>query len=392
MDDRLKIGFVSLEDHTDVRAWSGTPYHMLEALKKQNISIEIFNPLKQNFRYPLLPLRIAARLCRRDIEFNRYQIALRSYAKQLKQKMQKHPVDVVFSLSSIPITLLDCPEPIIFYTDAMFHRISKYYGGVWDRLTSSALRRGRQQEEAALQRCTFAVYSSTWVAEGSRELTQPDKVRVVPFGANMAVDHDLETVRGWVEERVNRISSECRLLFIGVDWARKGGDVAVEATRLINEAGINTRLTIVGCQPADEVPAFVDVIGFVSKQSAEGRAQLKELYKNAHFFILPTRAELSAIVYCEASAHGLPIVTFKTGGAEDYVREGINGFCLPSDSKPEGFATYIRDIMKDKNRYSALCLGGFNEYKSRLNWDTTASALVNLCREAMQGQKNQSSG
>jgi glycosyltransferase involved in cell wall biosynthesis len=265
--------------------------------------------------------------------------------------------------------------------------IPGYYGGIWDRLTTGALRRGKLQEEEALDHCTIGVYSSNWAAAGARKLTEPRKIRVVSFGANMAVDHDRNAVEEWVDARLTREPVECRLLLIGVDWRRKGGDAAVETARLLNEMGVNTKLTIVGCQPEGEVPEFVEVLGFISKQTSEGRDRLKELYRKATFFILPTKAESSAIVYCEASAFGVPILTFKTGGAEDYVRNGINGICLPCDSKPESFAESVMELIKDKDCYSALCLRGFSEYKDRLNWDSTAGALVNSCREAIHGRK-----
>jgi glycosyltransferase involved in cell wall biosynthesis len=114
---------------------------------------------------------------------------------------------------------------------------------------------------------------------------------------------------------------------------------------------------------------------------------LEKLYKSATFFILPTRAEAAGVVFCEASAFGVPSLTFKTGGVEDYVRDGINGICLSIDSKPVNFAETIREILKDKDRYSELCHGAFNEYKSRLNWDSMAGALVNLCREAVRNHQ-----
>jgi len=34
MNHRLKIGFVSLEDPSDVKGWSGIPFHLLKALEK----------------------------------------------------------------------------------------------------------------------------------------------------------------------------------------------------------------------------------------------------------------------------------------------------------------------------------------------------------------------
>lgn len=389
MTGKLRLGFVSLEDPSDVKSWSGTPYHLLGALERQDVSIEVFGPLKRDFRYLLLPFKIAARLAGKEVEFDRFPMALRSYARQLQKKMHKHPVDVILSTSSIPIAMLECSAPIIFVTDAIFHMMAGYYGGRWNRLTSGSVRRGEWQEEATLERSTIGVYSSNWAAEGARKLTRPDKIRTVPFGANMSVNHDMRTVQKWALERLDRKPSECRLLFIGVDWVRKGGAVAVETARLLNEKGVRTTLTVVGCQPHEEVPECVEVIGFLDKQSPEGRKQLEELYRNATFFLLPTRAEASAIVYCEASAFGVPSLTLQTGGVGDYVRDGVNGVCLPYNSKPESFSESVISIIKDRDRYSALCLGAFNEYENRLNWDSTASLLVNLCREALQGQKAQ---
>jgi glycosyltransferase involved in cell wall biosynthesis len=386
MNHKLKIGFVSVEDAGDVKSWSGTPYHLLNALKKQDVSIEVFSPLSRGFRYALAPFKIAARLVKKEIWVDRYPLALRSYARQLRKRMRQNPVDVILSTSTIPITLLECAVPIVFYTDAIFHMMPGYYGSIWDRLTPGAIRLSMWQEETALERCTIGVYSSNWAAEGARKYTLPEKIRVVPFGANMRVDHDRGAVQQWASERMSRLPTECRLLFIGVDWARKGGAIAVDTARLLNEMGVQTRLTIVGCQPDEEVPQYVEVLGFVNKQSSDGRKQLEELYRHATFFILPTRAEAAGIVFCEASAFGVPTITFKTGGVEDYVREGVNGVCLPLDSKPEVFARCVKEILADKDRYSALCLSAFNEYKTRLNWDCAAYALVNLCREAVRGQ------
>ena len=39
----------------------------------------------------------------------------------------------------------------------------------------------------------------------------------------------------------------CRLLFLGVDWHRKGGDIALAVAELLNQKGIRTELDIVGC-------------------------------------------------------------------------------------------------------------------------------------------------
>src|ERR1039458_142600 len=230
----------------------------------------------------LAPMKITARLLKKDVIFDHYQVALRSYANQLKQQMKRNPVDVILSIGTPAFTLLECDEPIVFYADAVFHMMPGYYSGIWDKLTGSAIRRGIWQEERALERCTIGAYSSSWAAKGAQEHTRPDKIRVVHFGASMPVYHDMETVQKWVSERLDRQPSECRLLFVGVDWVRKGGAIAVETARLLNEMGVRTVLTIVGCQPDEEVPDYVDVLGYLNKRSPEGRESLEEQIGRAH--------------------------------------------------------------------------------------------------------------
>ena len=194
MNRKLRVGFVCIEDVNDVKSWSGTPFHLMDALKKQDLSIEVFSPLKVDFRYALLPFKIGARVLKRDVEFYRFPLALRSFASQLKKRMQQTPVDVILSTGTVPITMLECPQPIVFYADAVFHMMPGYYGTMWDRLTSGSIRRGKWQEEAALERCSFGAYASNWAAEGARKLTAPAKIRVVPLGASIPVDHDLGAV------------------------------------------------------------------------------------------------------------------------------------------------------------------------------------------------------
>lgn len=380
--NKLKIGFVSQQDAKNITSWSGIPYHILDALGRQDVNIEVFSPLRRDFRYALAPFKIGARLLKKDVDFDRFPYALRSYAGQLRERMQRAPVDVLLSIGTETFTLLECVEPIVFYTDAVFHTMPGYYGSQWDRLTSGAIKRGVWQEERALQRCTIGAYSSEWAANAARKYTQPNKIRVVPFGANIPVDHDRETLQMWIAERLKRMPNECRLLFIGVDWVRKGAAIAVETARLLNESGVPTKLTIVGCQPDEKLPEYVDVLGFINKGSVEGVEQLKALYRNATLFILPTQAEAAGVVFCEASAYGVPAIAFNTGGVGTYVRDKLNGICLPLGSGPEIFAGRIRETMTDREGYSALCLQAFEEYKTRLNWDSTAAALVELCREA----------
>lgn len=120
--------------------------------------------------------------------------------------------------------------------------------------------------------------------------------------------------------------SVCRLLFLGVDWTRKGGELAFEIAGELNRQGLKTELTVVGCTPqlSMPMPPFVRVIGYVSKASREGADLINQQLATSHFVILPSRAEAAAVVVAEASSYGLPSITSDVGGLPTLVRDEIH--------------------------------------------------------------------
>ncbi|MGN6530520.1 MAG: glycosyltransferase, partial [Ginsengibacter sp.] len=86
--------------------------------------------------------------------------------------------------------------------------------------------------------------------------------------------------------------------------------------KYLNEKYVKTELTIVGCSPPERVslPDFVHVHGFIDKSKKEGKNLINKLYSENHFFILPTIAECTPVVFSEANSFGLPVITTNTGG------------------------------------------------------------------------------
>ncbi|HEY0796070.1 MAG TPA: glycosyltransferase family 4 protein [Acidisarcina sp.] len=387
MEQELRIGFVSIQDATDVGQWSGIPAHVLSSLRQLPVHLELYSPLNQRKKYLLTPIKLLSKVRKSSISLDHYPLMLNSYASQISAYLEKRPVDVILATSSIPVTAVACAQPIVFWTDAVFHGMFDYYDGAFASMPASAVARGKHQEEASLANCTFAVYSSEWAASNARKLTDPRKVQVIPFGASFSIEQTRSDVEQWARQRRELRPGSCELLFIGVNWERKGGAIAVETARILNESGVPTRLTVVGCEPPQPLPDYVRSLGFISKGSMEGQSLLKTLLREADFFILPTIAEAAGVVFCEASAFGLPALSYATGGVPDYVRTGINGFCLPAGTPASGFAEAIRGVLHDSKGYEALCLSAFSEYQGRLNWETSAQSLVALCRRAIEEKR-----
>ncbi len=376
----MRLAFVSIDDPEDVHQWSGTPHFVLNELRRQGIDVEVIGPLKRPFKYLFAPYQILARLIGKRVQIDRHEIALLSFARQIKSLIAGKSFDAIFTLSSIPIARLDTGLPIVFWTDAVFEGLVDYYPGPWVNPLASERANGHRQEQAGIQRSSYAIYASDWAREMAltHYQTMPERIEVIEFGANLPIEHDIAEVEAMVAARRNK---ECILLFIGIDWVRKGGSIAFETAKLLNSRGIKTTLKVVGC----EAPAapFVEQLGFIDKSTPEGRDQFRELLRTSSFLIFPTRAEAAGIVSCEASAYALPVITTQTGGVTNYVKNDENGFCLPLEAKPDEYADLIERLVMNETAYHDLSLRSFARYRTLLNWNVAITRLVQFLKKAV---------
>ena len=117
-----------------------------------------------------------------------------------------------------------------------------------------------------------------------------------------------------------------RILFVGGDFLRKGGDLLLTAfrQRLVGKAELHL-VTGAGIEPEEGV--------FVHRGLTSNSEGLLELYRTADIFALPTRADCLAVVLGEAMAASLPIVTTHVGAMAEAITDGENGFALDVDDE-----------------------------------------------------------
>jgi glycosyltransferase involved in cell wall biosynthesis len=374
----LRLAFVDIGNPEEVTTWSGTPFSILQEIRRQGVEVEVIAPLARPFKYLFAPQKLFAKLAGRNIQVNRRPLALQSFAAQIEKRIERGRFDAIFSTSSIPVTRISAGIPVLFWVDAVTEAMVNYYAGAFANIDSRELRIAHAQEQAALDRASFAVYSSEWAANVVKQnyVISDDRLKVIEYGANLPISHDLDQISAFNEQR---LKSKCVLLFIGVDWDRKGGPLAFEATRLLNERGIEAILKVVGSK-APEAP-FVENLGFINKNTHEGEERIKYLLATSTFLLLPTRAEAAGIVFCEASAFGLPTVSTRTGGVENYVIDSQSGYCLPLEASASDYADAIYRTLKNPKTYSQLSMGAFQKYQQTLNWSVGVSAMLKLVEQ-----------
>lgn len=375
-----RIAFVTEHDARDVHAWSGSVHAMATHLVQAGARLEFVDRVRSPLRHLLRVKQFAyRRLLARGYLPGRDRLVARDLARRARRALRSIGHDVVLSPGTIPVAHLTGGKPVVIWTDATFDGLVGFYDE-FSNLPRETLRAGHALEQSALDNCALAIYTSQWAADTALRHYRIDegKIAVVPFGANVGAGRSAEQVRGFM---VRREAWACRLLFVGVDWQRKGGDVALAVTARLREAGVAAELHVVGCTPPGAVPAHVIVHGFVSKRSADGRARLAALYANSHFLILPTRADCVPVVFAEASSYGLPSLATRVGGVTSAIREGVNGYTFDTVADSSAYAERIRQVIAEPATYRQLCLSSFAEYADRLNWGASARCVLSLINE-----------
>jgi glycosyltransferase involved in cell wall biosynthesis len=390
----MNLAYVTTYDASKLSGsneWSGTGYYIAQALKNQSIPLDYIGPLQE----PLVMAGIAKtkRLYHKLVDRKNYQldahpIRLKAYADRVSQQLDllPTPADVVFSATINPISYLECSQPIVFWADATFANIKDFYP-LYSNLSESVIRDWHQMESLALQKAQLAIYSSDWAARSAIEDygADPAKVKVIPFGSNVDSPFTYETIADVI---ASRPSDCCKLLFLGVDWLRKGGNVAMEIAERLNQAGLKTELTIVGCQPPSDtpIPDFVKPLGFISKATPAGQERITQLLMESHFLILPTLADCTPIVFCEANSLGVPCLSTTVGGVPTMIRNDVNGRLFAPDGQISDYCDYITDLFANYPAYQNLALSAFDEYQSRLNWGTIGRQVKTLLENIITAQ------
>lgn len=383
----MKLAYVTTYDSTrltGVDEWSGTGYYIAQALKSQSIDLNYVGPLKDPDCFKAirkLKRHYFELLHRKRYEKNADPQTLKNYARQIEQKLSPQQDDIVFSATVEPIAYLESDRPIVFWADATFASIADFYPQ-YSNLHPEVVRDWHQMEKLALSKSQLAIYSSDWAAKSAIEFYQadPDKVKVVPFGANISHELNFEQVEAAIAARPSDV---CKLLFIGVEWYRKGGDLAFAVARQLNQEGLTTELTVVGCQPEIEepVPDYVKPLGFISKSTPEGKKRLNELILQSHFLILPTLADCTPLVFPEANSLGVPCISTDIGGIPSIITNGENGKLFTLDSDIADYCDYIQNLFSNYSQYQKLAHSSFAAYETRLNWRVAGKKVRSLLAE-----------
>lgn len=191
-----------------------------------------------------------------------------------------------------------------------------------------------------------------WYAEKQRQVCRVTDWAIAP---SQHVIDDLTANFGFPRERcfvvpyavheswleTQNEPAQGRVLFVGLAGMGKGIHYAGMAQQLLNNPRIEFRIVGWASERARKYRLCqgLNFVGFVP------RSEVREEFRRADIFILPSLFEGSAEVTYEALASGLPVITTPATGS--VVRDGVEGFIIP-ERDPNALAERIRQLMEDR--------------------------------------------
>jgi len=375
----MKIAYLSISDPLNKKFWEGSVYYIAKALQANGHEVELLGPVKPPKILDKF-LRAIAKLNR--IIFRREYLAktnllLSWYAsRQFAKKLKGKDYDCI-CVPSEPSSaaFLKTDTPVIYITDTTFKLITNYYNE-FRKIPFLSKIEGNILERKLLKKSKSIIYSSIWAAESAvHDYSVPtEKILITPMGANIDVIPDKNCIFKKTENK------ELTLLFYGEDWHRKGGDIAVETLKFLKIShGLKSRLIICGCKPpAQSEASNMEVYPFLNRNKKEDVDKLADLFSEAHFLFVPTRADCSLLSAAEANAYGVPAITTETGGVPEVVKDGINGYCLPYSASGNTYAALISELFIDESRYRELISLSRQHFEKNLNWNKWAEGFNEL--------------
>ena len=368
----MKIGYLTKQNPEDKRAYSGIHFYMYKTLQQQFEDVVPIGPVDTPFKYIPKATGKIRRLISGKIYKYQYNAALcKRMAGIIDKRIKETKPDAVLASLMTPETAwLKTGTPIYLTSDATFPRLHELYSS-HSNLHPKSIREAKELEARAFSKANTLIFPLKWIADSAmNDYGVPsNKIEVIPYGANHDVSVAPADVDEWIEQRST--SMPLKLLFVGVRWEEKGGPFAVSVLNELLQLGVDAELWVVGCRPEIKTHLKSDAIkimGFLDKNRSREMDELFRLYKEASFFMMPTRAECVGMSFIEAASFGLPAIGSRTGGVPEAVHHKKTGFIIEDHHSPQDVASWILEVSNDKIGYERLSKSAFNHYSRNMNW------------------------
>lgn len=254
--------------------------------------------------------------------------------QQTRRGLRENSAEVNFFFTQVPALLagsLRYRSPYVLCTDVtpiQYDKMAVHYDHQPDKPGLLGTYKHRQNKKV-FHRAARILTWSNWARQSFIEDYDvcESSVEVVPVGVDLNLWHPISDSESQ--------DSTIRILFVGGEFQRKGGDLLLQAFQNLPSGAAKLSLvTRTKIAPQEGVTVYENM--------QPNSPELIALFQSCDVLVLPTQADTFGIVAVEASAAGLPVLMTDVGGVRDIVVDGETGFLLPPDDV---------DVLTERLRY-----------------------------------------
>ncbi len=227
--------------------------------------------------------------------------------------------------------------------------------------------------EARLLRAAKKLFpTSNWVADSLVRDCGVDTARIQIFPPS--------TIVPAVCSSITKRSGKPRVIFIGNDFLRKGGDRVVKWVN--GPLADICELHIVSKDRAAPTTA-----GNVYNHGAVPNDQLTaDLLPKMDLLCHPTRSDMSAFVVAEASAAGLPSIASAIGGIPDLINHEVSGLLIEPDDDAS-FISGLRRLIHDQEQRQRMGIAAHEFARKHLDYLANYNGLIDQLKRIAEGNR-----
>ena len=234
---------------------------------------------------------------------------------------------------------------------------------------------------------TFYKYKKPWIHENDQSPSQliynymkikngfgqyvAEKVASIINGSEAVITWTNYAKEGFIKDGVDKhkifvvpLPSEIKcnkkahegfnILFVGRDFYRKGGDIAIAIYKRLVEKHKNVRLIYVG-------KAYVKDEGIVHYEGLP-RPVLESLYEISDLMVYPSRDEAYGLAALEALSHGVPVISSSLPSLKEIVSNGEDGYTATDTDE---FVEKVEELINSPNKLEVFSKNACKKVKEK---------------------------
>lgn len=252
--------------------------------------------------------------------------------------------------------------PTLLYVDCTHHQSAMMWPA-WNPLSGAALETWYRRERKIYHRAehVFAFTRDTRDSLVEDYGVDPARVTVTGMASYRALP-DRAPVR--------TVGGPPSILFVGNDFARKGGPELLAAFRTVRAQVPDARLLLVGTQPGIAAEPGVEVLGRIADER-----RMAALFAEASVFALPSIFDPLPGALIEAMAFGLPVIATRQMGVPEVITDGVNGRLVDPGSIEE-LANALLEILRNPEESARMGAIARRDVLDRFTWDAVVERMA----------------